>query len=431
MSDMPEQLLKNLGELEKKSRTDISTAFLWLESYENRPLLSSVLTDGVFPDSFAMPMCCYLHILQNNLIAAGSLLSSIDQQGDFRCSKNFLTAMFCWTAGRYEDAINSLGLAVNLHKASLYLWRKLLQLSLEAGFYNLGIKWYKYALSVSGWSGYARADLIRLASSLHLLNYDFEQSIQLRREEIALRLTLVPPTDRTNDVNINLTKAWSSLCDFLDILKPYEINPFPTAGTLLGWQRDGEILPFDKDLDLAIMPGSDNLNLALKIISGLPRYQLSTSVLKSTTYASIIDKKTDISIDLLEFWIEDDNFKYGWRLPGKYRSFSRVLNFTPFELVKDQWKGHTMWRSDNADLYLTELYGDWRVPDAYFDSIAGNCNLTKMTPMIKAMTYNNISMAIDRTHYMKAYTLVETLIRYGDNHAILDQLYPWLLERMK
>ena len=49
---------------------------------------------------------------------------------------------------------------------------------------------------------------------------------------------------------------------------------------------------------------------------------------------------------------------------------------SPFELVIDNLEGIELYCPNNADVYLTENYGDWRTPVKEFSCSTGTPNLT-------------------------------------------------------
>jgi hypothetical protein len=302
----------------------------------------------------------------------------------------------------------------------------MLLLSLNAGMYSQGVTWYEQAISFPWWSDSARINLMEIGSALYGMVYAFEKAVNIRREELVLQMRLQKRNHKnTPDTGLVPGAAWTALKDITGMLEQHGLQPFPTAGTLLGWQREGDILPHDKDLDIAFLPG-DSIDLARHIITQQPRYQLAPMGVKSSTYLCIHDRETRCTVDLLQFWREGKRWSYGWLLPETYRPQSRVLYFEPFKLIRDTWKDQKFWKPDDADNYLEQLYGDWSNPDPDFDSCAGACNLARMTTLVQSMVYNQIIACISKGKWSKARRLVESLQNQGDTHPVLSQVKDWL-----
>lgn len=152
--------------------------------------------------------------------------------------------------------------------------------------------------------------------------------------------------------------------------------------------------------------------------------------LNCPSYMSVKDKTTGCTLDFLQLWENKGHLEYGWRLPGIYRAQSRVLTFSRFELVRDEWKGRPMWRPNNADAFLAGLYGNWMEPDRYFDSCGGCPNLVGMTSLVRAMVYNQIVTALARRRYEKALAGLNSLIHHGEPHGVDKDLQHRLKEHL-
>lgn len=156
-----------------------------------------------------------------------------------------------------------------------------------------------------------------------------------------------------------LEKANHFILVLSDILK--EIPHYFTFGTLLGIARDGRLIPWDDDIDLAIFE-EDLEKIKERLLENVNRFE---EILKIEMYtreqsngdiiAIMIDcyedeeKLFNISLDTI--FIEGDNAR-------------QDLNDTPLHyfIGKDEilFEGHKINVPKNYEEYLTYTYGDWR-----------------------------------------------------------------------
>jgi hypothetical protein len=156
--------------------------------------------------------------------------------------------------------------------------------------------------------------------------------------------------------------------DLLSRLKQAGCSCFAYAGTLLGLQRDGRLLPNDKDADLAVW--LEDYALACRVLGelGLRR---ATDVPPFANMATFVEPASGYSVDL--FGIHRDPLHGGLQggvwLHGKPASHQRVLRLPWLDLVEHAGPKGTVWWPQPADALLTALYGDWRTPNPEWDSL--------------------------------------------------------------
>jgi tetratricopeptide (TPR) repeat protein len=166
--------------------------------------------------------------------------------------------------------------------------------------------------------------------------------------------------EKSFDVN----KAARALSDLTRMANEKGTPVFLVSGTLLGYVREGQLLAHDKDIDVGIVGWENQYELCMALQeTGL--FTVSTQYLKGkdTYYIAIKHNDTGMWIDVFVYhpqgshWVTGVDFFFGYR---------QTFAFTPFELQEIEFLGVKMQAPANAELNLTENYGNWRVPDASY-----------------------------------------------------------------
>lgn len=158
-------------------------------------------------------------------------------------------------------------------------------------------------------------------------------------------------------------EARLALVQMKECLDSAGITFFLISGTLLGCIRDDDIISHDKDIDIGVMAGVP-LGDVKAAFRGTGRF---------TVLPDIHDKlirvrhANGVMADVFVHW------EYGGRLYHEGRK-TGWWN-TAFSLVKTDFIGGKYLIPDNAELYLEENYGNWKVPDKNFDTFADTPNM--------------------------------------------------------
>lgn len=164
--------------------------------------------------------------------------------------------------------------------------------------------------------------------------------------------------------SFDVKKASRALSDLSRMANEKGTPVFLVSGTLLGYVREGRLLAHDKDIDVGIVGWENQYNLCMALQeTGL--FTVSTQHLKGkdTFYIPIKHNDTGMWIDVFVYhpqgshWVTGVDFFFGYR---------QTFAFTPFELQEIEFLGVKMQAPANAELNMTENYGNWRVPDASY-----------------------------------------------------------------
>jgi phosphorylcholine metabolism protein LicD len=167
--------------------------------------------------------------------------------------------------------------------------------------------------------------------------------------------------------------------DMREILVKNNQPFFLTCGTLLGQYRENKFIDYDTDIDIGIFASLFNSIIIDKILgSNLFTLHRRYGNLKDSLEITFIHVKSNIKIDIFLYYEEDitDSYYYSASFLGK-------CSFKPGGFCK--WGNHirgftevsfnnnTYTIPSNTDEFLTECYGNWRIPEkfSYFEGLAG------------------------------------------------------------
>ncbi|MCG2594713.1 hypothetical protein LZ009_18190 [Ramlibacter sp. XY19] len=213
-------------------------------------------------------------------------------------------------------------------------------------------------------SGLAGAQAALLQGELEAMHAHLARTLDALAE--VTRAGFVPQQDRPA-VPWDEARATQLVWDLLSRLKAADCHVFPFAGTLLGLERDGRLLPNDKDADFGVW--LEDFSLVGRLLQqwGLRR---ATDTPPFANMATFVDAATGYSVDL--FGLRRDPYHHrtegGVWLYGKPASYQRVLHLPWFELAPRQG----VWWPETPALLLQALYGDWRTPRSEWDSLISN-----------------------------------------------------------
>lgn len=162
----------------------------------------------------------------------------------------------------------------------------------------------------------------------------------------------------------DVEKANKALSDLSEMANAKGTPVFLVSGTLLGCVREGQLLSHDKDIDVGIV-GWENQYALCMALQESGRFTVSAQHLKGedTFYIPICHNATGMWIDIFVYHPQGEHLVTGVDFFFGYR---QTFAFTPFELKDVEFLGVSMKIPVDAELNLTENYGQWRLPDPYY-----------------------------------------------------------------
>lgn len=166
-------------------------------------------------------------------------------------------------------------------------------------------------------------------------------------------------------------RALQLVWELLARLKTAGCHVFPYAGTLLGLERDGGLLPNDKDADFAVW--LEDFALAGHMLQQLG-LQRATDVPPFGNMATFVEPRSGYSVDLFGLRRQPggERIEGGAWLYGRPPSHQRILDLPWFALQARNAPAGAVWWPAPAARLLEAFYGEWRVPQPDWDSQVSN-----------------------------------------------------------
>lgn len=206
----------------------------------------------------------------------------------------------------------------------------------------------------------------------------------------------------------------------LRVLYDAGVHAMPFAGTLLGWEREGALLPFDKDLDIALP--EDELDAAARCLQthGWARI---VQVPALHNPVSFMHAASGITVDVIALRADGDGWLSGtWQADISW-AWQRVTRYPRFGWVRRPSPlGPVRW-PDPPQAVLEAVYGDWRTPDPDFDSIVAARNLLGYGALTQCYLFSRILQRWGFGQYAKALANVRAGLRWLPDDALLHALH--------
>ena len=214
-------------------------------------------------------------------------------------------------------------------------------------------------------------------------------------------------TRREGDFVIN--DAIMALSEWNELFAKEKYKWFVISGTFLGLIREGGFLKHDYDIDLGIHSKDFLFNNILEKINETEKFVikkidfLKEGVFENDSFLLTGKKrivlikiihKTGLNIDLFIHYSERD---ICWHGSSFHRWDNNIFNLKTYKM-----HGIEVFGPENSESYLTENYGNWRVPVTDFHFHTGTPNLSIIrNPSSIAMFVKRISELKSKKNFLK------------------------------
>ncbi len=230
------------------------------------------------------------------------------------------------------------------------------------------------------------------------------------------RLTKQP----SNNVLINEGEKllWQTLAQ----LKQHGVHAFASAGTLLGLEREGQLLDQDKDLDIGIDWLQMSSAIAVLEANGWKEASRSYDLINPRCFKHT---ETLITLDICGFGtdVETGEAISGLWMQGVPFHWNRVTYFPNISLTERDSPAGKIWHLTEPDALLCALYGpEWRTPDTDFDTIVCAQNLRTFSWLARCYGYARVYIHWRRGNLSKVSRMVDALLAYSPQDTVLSHV---------
>lgn len=191
----------------------------------------------------------------------------------------------------------------------------------------------------------------------------------------------------------DIKNAEDTLLTVNKLLRKKGLKPFLMSGTLLGFAREGGLLPHDKDIDIGIIGWENQYAIAEALIEA-GHFSFDISQLKGSERFLItaFDLRNGNAVDFFLFHDKKDYLLHGINFD---MGFAQNFKFSNFTLEEVDFLGEKFFVPGNVDLNLTENYGDWRTPaTSYIVVVESPAILRKNPDVSKLLVYQEVLRTI-------------------------------------
>ena len=250
-----------------------------------------------------------------------------------------------------------------------------------------------------------------------------DQAVSAMREGLACLVKAnLFPAELPMQLKVSLPDYEWLLWQVLMGLASAEVHAFATAGTLLGLERDGHLLPFDKDLDIGV-PFAEMTSACTWMASN--GWTETPNPMRLANPRSFVHDESGLTIDLFAFQLDNVAGKLitGFWQCNQPWSAQRVTEFpAPLKLQRVQRAEGYHWALANPQEWLEALYGDWRTPDHDFDTVIAAKNLRGFATLTRCFAFNRIARKWQSGQLRKALAGTRHCLRHLPEDELLQQV---------
>ena len=264
--------------------------------------------------------------------------------------------------------------------------------------------------------GRSHADL--LAGDLQAMHAHLQADLDALAALAAAGHVVTAPT--AQGAAWNEAEVTRAVWHILTQLRRAGCGAFPFAGTLLGLERDGRLLPNDKDADLGVW--LEDFSLACHTLQSMG-LQLATDVPPFGNMATLVLRQPGLSVDLFGIRREPENTRLvgGVWLYGQPASHQRINHYPWFTLAGRAGPAGRVWWPEPPDTLLTALYGDWRRPQPEWNSLVSCLAVQETNLHWRCWAMKSLCDAWVTGDLPRTRRLLDQVVARGGREALFDR----------
>lgn len=221
------------------------------------------------------------------------------------------------------------------------------------------------------------------------------------------KLKLVPVSVKS-PIPIAARKRRLCLKEAVEALQAHGLRPFLAYGTLLGYAREGDLLPHDGDVDIGLFADETSPTIVLKTLKAGGFKPMKTT---SASEPDLVKARhrSGANLDVIffsrnqpEMFITRRN-RYGETI---------LRRRTPFDLIDTEFLGFRVAIPNPPEVFLIEQYGDWKTPISgfYHPFLSPQIPTDMNQPVIQFIARYTLLGLLYRGRWQFARECVETLL---------------------
>jgi len=208
------------------------------------------------------------------------------------------------------------------------------------------------------------------------------------------------------------------------LLFQHNITAFPFAGSLLGLEREGKLLDFDKDIDIAVW--MDSFDECCQVLEGNGWSRIPMSI-QYRNYRDYVHKESGITLDICGLECRDKNQVIGgFSLPDYPAEYQRVSVFPNLKLERRNTPQGEIWYPAQPEKILTAFYGDWRTSNPNWDTVVSALNLEKFTLLVRCYAYHRLVKHWLSGNLARAWTYAYQIVQKDPDDTVALRSKQWL-----
>ncbi|MEK0157994.1 adenylyltransferase/cytidyltransferase family protein [Pseudoalteromonas piscicida] len=239
----------------------------------------------------------------------------------------------------------------------------------------------------------------------------------------------VPVHDNPSSNKLTPENTLHLLLQTLSSLKEAGFYAFPTAGTLLGLEREGQLLENDKDIDIGI--DWSHMESAIEHLQHLGWLE------EAQSYGLINPRcfrhQSGLVLDLCGYATEQstgDTISGLWMQDIPF-TWNRVTRFSPIQVVSISSTAGEICYPQYPEQILQALYGlEWKIPDANFDTIVCAPNIIQDSYLYYCYAYSHLYTEWKKGNFKKMHAMLKVLIKFKPHDSLLKNLMQFVQQQM-
>lgn len=265
--------------------------------------------------------------------------------------------------------------------------------------------------------------MLQLTGEMLRRTHRLPEAVDYYRQGLEKLIELPPPRDKSAadaESTFAVERHEDTLWEMLAQLNAAGVQAFAAFGTLLGLVRDGQLLPFDKDVDICIPYNQMKQATDCMEKNGWSEVKNSMGMVSPRAFSH---PKKGLAVDIfaLSFDPEEQAIVTGFIMPEVPWEWNYLMKFPPMDLKQTQRPHGKVWELKQPEGFLHAVYGNsWKEPDPYFASFGGEHGLIRFSYLTQCYAYIRLFIYWGKGSFKKMDALLYHMCRHQPDDEVLQ-----------